>query len=258
MFLWYNASLRYKESEGKILSLNLLSTLFDSKKIDDKLNNDLIVRRISQVLSSSLFVCSSFRLVPKGECRFWKIHNLFFPPSFFVNDCMPKKAVQFRYTTLNNLVRKVVAAERPSVIIKRDIKDAICNIFVVPNVWWLLRFYWGACLYTENYLFFKLRPSSFIFNLIADAFYWFLQSFLSRDLGHHLDNFVTLQPKAEVTPGRIRIERNNYARLKNILGIPQKDTIDLEGTLVLVLGMVYTRFFMARLPRYKLQKASEY
>ena len=47
---------------------------------------------------------------------------------------MPKKALQFRYTTLNNLVRKVVAAERPSVIIKRDIKDAICNIFVVPNV----------------------------------------------------------------------------------------------------------------------------
>ncbi len=64
------ALLRYKESEAYILSPNLLLILLDLRKIDDKLSNNLVARRISQILSSPLFLCSPLKLVPNDNSRF--------------------------------------------------------------------------------------------------------------------------------------------------------------------------------------------
>ncbi len=73
-----------------------------------------------------------------------------------------------------------------------------------------------------------------------------------------MDNFVALLPKVKATLDRIRMESDNYIRLKDILGIPQKETKDLEETVVLVFSIeVDTNLFILDLPLDKSHKACE-
>ncbi len=83
MFLWHGEWLGYKGPEAHILSSNLSSALLDLRKIDDKLSNNLVTGRISQVSSSPLFLCYPIRLVLKGKRRVFKNLSLFFPSRLF-------------------------------------------------------------------------------------------------------------------------------------------------------------------------------
>ena len=75
MLFWQSALLRYKKLEAYILSSNLPSALLNPRKIDDKLSDDLVVGRISQILSTPLFVCFLLGLVPQKDGRFRSIHH---------------------------------------------------------------------------------------------------------------------------------------------------------------------------------------
>lgn len=111
-----------------MLSLNFPLALLDLRKIGDKLSNDLVTAYISQILSSSRFVYSSLELVTKDDGKFGKIHHFSFLPGSSVYNHIPEKAVNLCYTTLYNVVPKVVEARCNYVIKKRDIKNAFCAI----------------------------------------------------------------------------------------------------------------------------------
>lgn len=85
-----------------------------------------------------------------------------------------------------------------------------------------------------------------------------LHSSLGGDLEDYLNNFVALLPEVETTFDIIRMESNNYPRLRGILEILQQKTKDLEETIIPVFGIeVDTNVFTTRLLFDKLHKIFE-
>ena len=65
-------------------------------------------------------------------------------------------------------------------------------------------------------------------------------------------------PTIEATPNKIRMDSNNYIFLTEILGMPQQETKDIEGTVVSVFGIeVDMNLFKLRFPRNNLHKVCE-
>ncbi len=94
----------------------------------------MVIEPIFQNSSSLLFAYFSTRLVSWYDGGFHKIYQHFFLKSFFVNNCILKKTMHPRYTKLDNIGQKVIAARRHFVIIKCDINDAFFNVlFDVVN-----------------------------------------------------------------------------------------------------------------------------
>lgn len=136
--------------------------------------------------------------------------------------------------------------------------NAFCTISLVLNISWFFEFSWRACLYTKNCLTLGLSTSSFILNLSVKAFDLILQSSLGLDLKQYLDYFVALLPAVKATIDRNRIKNNNYARLTDILGIPQQEIKDFGRTLVPLFGIkVDINLFMVLLPRNQLHKVNQ-
>lgn len=110
ILLQQDVLLRYKRLEARILSLNLPSALFNSKKIADELSDNFVAWLISQILSSSLFVCFPLRLVLISEGKFKKIPHLFFSPSSsLIQKLYSEKYRHLHYQTPDNIRQKVIA-----------------------------------------------------------------------------------------------------------------------------------------------------
>ncbi len=207
------------------------------------------------VLSSLLSVCFLLKLIRKCNGRFWKTYHLFFSPGFSINDRISTNTVYLSDNTLDSLLQKVVEVGRHFIIIKYDIKNVICHIFMTLHIYWHLGFYWRVWFYIENCPFFELSTLSFIFNLFAEPFHWILQSFLGWNLEHYLVNFVTGFLAVKATLDRIWIKSINYACLIEIHGIPWQETKDLETTVMPILGIeIETNFFTLRFLRDKFHK----
>ena len=155
-----------------ILSPNISLAFFDPGDIEDKPSDNLVIRQISQVLSSPPFINFLLKLVPKNNREFKKIHYFSFPPDSFINDCILKKTVHLCYTTENNILQKLVIVEHHYVMIKHNIKDVFCNIILALHVWWFFRFYWKAFFYTKNRLSFRPSKLSFIIYQFIETFHW--------------------------------------------------------------------------------------
>ena len=114
------------------------------------------------------------------------------------------------------------------------------------------------CFYSENCLHFGYSTSSFTFNLFTKSFHWVLQSFLGWGSENHLADFVAPLLTVKATLDRIRIESNFYARVTDILGLPSKETRNLERTEVPIFGIqVDTNFFTTRPSLNKIHKVCE-
>ncbi len=74
-------------------------------------------------------------------------------------------------------------------------------------------------------------------------------------LCHYLDDFVAIF-KADALPERLERKTNAYIWPKDLLGLPQNDSQDCQGTKVIVFGIeIDTSSFTARLPGNKLENA---
>lgn len=77
-------------------------------------------------------------------------------------------------------------------------------------------------------------------------------------LCHYLDNFVAIFKAREVTQEKMTAEKKAYIQLTNLLGVPQNNSKDAQGTTVVVFGIeVDTSCFRARLPKEKLDKVTK-
>ncbi len=116
------------------MSNNLASALLKAQIITEKLTDDLLSTRVIPATQGYPFISSLFGLVPKPNGSFCHIHHLSHPRGSLVNDFIPKKASNVRYTSLRKVTDMVLRAGRHCVIIIKDIKDAFRNIPVAPHL----------------------------------------------------------------------------------------------------------------------------
>ncbi len=192
MFFQHNILLWYKKLKPYITFLKLILTSLNLRKINNKIRNNFVAKCTSQVLSSLSFVVSSIRLISKGDCGFQKTHNFFFSLGFFVNDSILKKLLQFYYQTFDNELHKIVEIGRHFVIIKREIKNVFCNMFLALKLSWVLGLFWNTYFYTQNCLLFRFSKFLFIFHDFAGVSYWDFWFFISWDWEYYLNNLGTL------------------------------------------------------------------
>ncbi len=172
-----------------------------------------------------------------------------------MNDYIPDGASEIKYTRFQKVLQLVTNAGWHCIIVKRDVKDAFRNVPVAPQHQWLLGFKWGGKFYKETYLSFDLATTSFVFNFFAEALHLIIPSYLSRVLFHSLNNFMAIF-KADALPERLEREANAYICLTDLLGFPQTDSNDCEGTEVIVFRIeIDTSSFTAPLPEDNLKKA---
>lgn len=259
MVLCFGCLVGYEGPDAFILSKNLPSALIDPKIIDEKLTSDLRMARVLEVKIPSLpFISSPLGLVPKHDGGFWKIHHLSYPRGDSVNDHITQEACSLSYTSLQQVFKQIIAAGRFCVLIKRDVKDAFCNILIAPPMQWLLGFLWREKYYQETCLPFGLSTAPFIFNLFAEAFHWILESYLGWTVDHYLDNFIAILPAQQATPAKLSEYNTQYVTLTDVLGIPRQESKDKTGTVVSVFGIqIDTNSFIASLPSDKITKAIE-
>ena len=96
-------------------------------------------------------------------------------------------------------------------------------------------------------------------NLFAEGFHWILQSWLGWDLlSHYLDDFISVIPSSPSLDATIQSMTADYIEVTDLLGIPRKDSKDICGTVLPVLGYeVDTSTFTLRVPDDKLVEARD-
>lgn len=172
MLLRFGCLIGYERPDAFISSKILPSALIQPDVIDKNIARDLALSRITQVNPpTDHSISSPLGLVPKHDRGFRKIHHLSYPHGSLVNDFIAFKSSTLSYSLLRNVFEKIVVAGKGIVLIKRDIKDAFCNIPVAPHIQWLLGFQWKGIHYKETCLPFSLSTAPFIFNLFAEAFH---------------------------------------------------------------------------------------
>ncbi len=142
MILRFGAEIGYKGPQNVlILSENLASAIEDPSIINNKLAEDIQLRRVISVPTPiAPFISSPLGLVPKYDGGFRQIHHLSHPKGKSVNDHIPDGAGELRYTRFYEVLDLILKAGRYSIIIKRDVKDAFPNMPVAPQHQWLLGF----------------------------------------------------------------------------------------------------------------------
>ncbi len=77
-----------------------------------------------------LFICSPLGLVHKHDGGWEKIHHLLYFQGESVNDHIPDRVEELRYTRFQEVLELVIQAGRDSILLKRDVKDDFKNTLV--------------------------------------------------------------------------------------------------------------------------------
>lgn len=138
MLLRFGCLLGYKGSGNLILFTNLPLALLYPTVIDQKLAIKPVAESLKPYLPPIYFI--SLGLVPKHDGGSRKIHHLFYPEGFSVNDLIANEKFILSYTSLAHIFANVVRVSRNCIVVKQNIKDAFRNIPVAPHAQCLLRF----------------------------------------------------------------------------------------------------------------------
>ncbi len=135
MILRFGAEIGYKGPQNVlILSENLASAMEDPSIIDNKLAEDIQLRRVVSVPTPiAPFISSPLGLVSKHDGGIRRIYHLSHPKEKSVNDHIPDGARELRYTRFHEVLDLILKAGRYSIIIKRDVKDAFRNVPIAPQ-----------------------------------------------------------------------------------------------------------------------------
>jgi hypothetical protein len=255
--LTFGARIGYTGSQKLMLSKNLTSADEDPATITTQLRKDLDLQRVSTHSGASPFYSSPLGLVPKADGGWRRIHHLSYPYGDSVNDWIPEPYGNMAYTTIEDVFELVRRAGPGALLVKKDLKDGFRVIPVALGERWLLGFLWEGHHYHENCLPFGLRTAPFLFNLLAEALHWILQSLLHWEgLAHYLDDFILVLPLPDDASYTLRRINDDYNALTNVLGLLRNDSKDAAGTAIEALGIEIDSVTMsARLSSRKLAKA---
>ena len=163
--------------------------------IDDYLENEESERRIwrlSQNPQEGEVQCSPFGVIPKkGKPGKWRlIINLSAPEGGSTNDGIAKELASVTYTSVEEVVERILLLGQGALIAKADVKAAYRNVPVHPRDRWLLGMKWREETYVDGTLPFGLRSAPLIFTALGDAVEWIALRKGASWLRHYIDDFV--------------------------------------------------------------------
>lgn len=181
-------------------------------------------------------VVSPIGTVPKPNGKWRTINHLSWPrrradhPS--INDGISCADVALAYDNLDGLLAAVRRSDGTGELWKSDLADAFFHVVVASRDSRLLGFRLDGVTYRDTTLNFGGRSSPFLFNLVAEALHWVLES-LGLALTHYLDDFFGL-----AAAGRGRQVLDLFAGVCSHLGVSVAPSKCLCGSELEILGIV--------------------
>ena len=141
--------------------------------------------------------CSPFGVIPKrGKPGRWRlIVNLSAPEGHSVNDGIDRELSSVAYTSVDDVIRRVLELGEGTLIAKADVKAAYRNIPVHPRDRWLLGMKWEGETFVDGTLPFGLRSAPLLFTAVGDAIEWIATRRGAKWLRHYIDDFVAVGQK---------------------------------------------------------------
>ena len=162
-----------------------------SKYLEEEVQNE---RVWSVEQATEGIQCSPFGVIPKkGKPGRWRlIVNLSAPEGHSVNDGIDRELSSVAYTSVDDVIRRVLRLGKGALIAKADVKAAYRNIPVHPRDRWLLGMRWEGVTYIDGTLPFGLRSAPLLFTAVGDAIEWIATQRGAKWLRHYIDDFVTV------------------------------------------------------------------
>ena len=141
--------------------------------------------------------CSPFGVIPKkGKPGRWRlIVNLSAPEGHSTNDGIDRELSSVAYTSVDDVIRRVLAVGKGALIAKADVKAPYRNVPVHPRDRWLLGMRWEGVTYVDGTLPFGLRSAPLLFTAVGDAIEWIATQRGAIWLRHYIDDFVAVGRK---------------------------------------------------------------
>lgn len=126
---------------------------------------------------------------------------------------------------MDDVVARILAWEKGTVMAKMDIQRAYHNIPVHPGDRWLLGMQWKGQTFADATLPLGLRSAPLIFSAIGDALQWVMESKGVTWVAHYIDDFITLG-----VPGSSKCALNaeRMHTVCDLMGLPRESEKD-EG-----------------------------
>lgn len=166
-----------------------------SQVISDYLEEEVQGRRVWRLVGGTEGVqCSPFGVIPKkGKPGKWRlIVNLSAPEGQSVNDGIDSALARVTYTSLDEVIRRILQLGRGARIAKADVRTAYRNVPVHPRDRWLLGMKWGGATYVDGTLPFGLRSAPLLFTALGDGIQWVAERSGAKWLRHYIDDFVAV------------------------------------------------------------------
>ncbi len=163
--------------------------------IKEYLEKEVRSRRVWKVEQDTEGIqCSPFGVIPKkGRLGGWRlIVNLSAPEGHSVNDGIDRELSSVAYTSVDDVIRRVVELGEGALIAKADVKAAYRNIPVHPRDRWLLGVKWEGETFVDGTLPFGLRSAPLLFTAVGDAMEWIATQRGAGWLRNYIDDFVAV------------------------------------------------------------------
>ena len=135
-----------------------------------------------------------FGVIPKrnkpGKWRL--ILDLSSPDNYSVNEGISKELCSLSYTSIDEIVKRIIQLGQGALLAKVNIKQAYRNVPVHPEDRLLLGMSWKQTVYVNMTLPFGLRSAPIIFSAVADGLQWIIEQEGVQSLFHYLDDFITV------------------------------------------------------------------
>lgn len=204
------------------------------------------------------FRSSPIGLVPKHEPgKFRLIHHLSWPEGSSVNDGIGDEEASTVYTTLDQVMDRIMRLGKGTWLAKADIQSAFRLLPVHPDDFCLLGFTFGGKYYYDMCLPFGCRSSPAKFEEFSTFLNWCIQPGREedRDCAHYADDFLIM---GAANTDACLIKLNQLQELCVSLGVPlAPDKFQGPSTQIKFLGLlVDTQNMQVKVPPEKIHKAA--
>ena len=217
----FRVGFRYSSCRCNRAKANMRSAVLNTKVVEEYLAREVERGRVVGPFELDTLPgahVSHFGVIPKnhrpGEWRL--IVDLSHPEGASVNDGIEPELCTLSYTSVDEAVRQIRWRGRGTLMAKLDVESAYRMVPVHPTDRLLLGMVWKGKLYIDSTLPFGLRSAPKIFNSLADAIQWILESQSVKAI-HYLDDFLIFgAPKSQECKLALETTESLCARL----GVP--------------------------------------